>query len=102
MARPSLSHLADLESAKGPGFGMRLSGQNDVLHIVPVFFPENVTSFLPKPFAARRSKQIHGEQFPAVPKPRRQRLFAPLVEGILRKRDKCHESLNELRFLYFI
>jgi hypothetical protein len=81
---------------------MWLPRQNDFLHVVPVFLPENVASFLPKPFAARSGKQIHGEQFRAVPKPRRQRLFAPLVEGVLRKRDKCHESLNELRFLYFI
>ena len=45
--------LADLEGAQGPGFGMWLLRQDDLLHVVPLFDPKNVPSLLSKFFAAR-------------------------------------------------
>ena len=68
---------------------MWLPGQNDFLHVVPVFVPENVPAFLPKLFAPGSSKQIHGEQLPAGPKRRRQCLLLPLIKGILEKDIKA-------------
>lgn len=44
---------ADLESTQRSGFGMWLLRHDDFLHIVSVFVPENISSFLPKLFAAR-------------------------------------------------
>jgi len=50
--------FADLESAKGLGFGMWLLRQNDLLHILLVFLSENVASLLPKLFC-RQEQQIN-------------------------------------------